>query len=296
MHTVSTIAELRQLTDTARCEGQTVGFVPTMGFLHAGHASLMAAARAETDLVVSSIFVNPLQFAVGEDLSTYPRDLERDSALAVEQGVDLLFIPAVEEMYPRSVVTEVAVPPLASKWDGATRPTHFTGMATVVAKLFNIVGPCRAYFGEKDFQQLRIVKRMVSDLSLPVQVVGCPIVREPDGLAMSSRNTYLEPAERRAGVVLRRALDEALVAIDRGERDPATVVTIMETIVRAEPLANLDYACLVDVETLDIPDTIEGEFRLLIAAQVGRPRLIDNDGGTVLPEGALMRGTEQWQN
>jgi pantoate--beta-alanine ligase len=296
MHTVSTIAELRQLTDTARCEGQTVGFVPTMGFLHAGHASLMAAARAETDLVVSSIFVNPLQFAVGEDLSTYPRDLERDSALAVEQGVDLLFVPAVEEMYPRSVVTEVAVPPLASKWDGATRPTHFTGMATVVAKLFNIVGPCRAYFGEKDFQQLRIVKRMVSDLSLPVQVVGCPIVREPDGLAMSSRNTYLEPAERRAGVVLRRALDEALVAIDRGERDPATVVTIMETIVRAEPLANLDYASLVDVETLDIPDTIEGEFRLLIAAQVGRPRLIDNDGGTVLPEGALMRGTEQWQN
>jgi pantoate--beta-alanine ligase len=282
MEIVSTIDELRQRTDDARCDGQIVGFVPTMGFLHAGHASLMSAARASSDVVVLSIFVNPLQFAADEDLSTYPRDLERDSALAEAHGVDLLFTPAVEEMYPQSVISEVSVPSLASKWDGAARPSHFTGMATVVAKLFSIVGPCQAFFGEKDFQQLRIVTRMVSDLSFPVKVVGCPIVREDDGLAMSSRNIYLKPAERTAAVVLRLALDVGLALIVDGERDPGRVIHAMESVIHNESLAELDYATIVDVETLDVPTVLAGEVRLLIAAQVGRPRLIDNDGLVVV--------------
>ena len=271
MEIVSTIDELRQRTDDARCDGQIVGFVPTMGFLHTGHASLMSAARASSDVVVLSIFVNPLQFAADEDLSTYPRDLERDSSLAEAHGVDLLFTPAVEEMYPQSVISEVSVPSLASKWDGAARP-----------KLFSIVGPCQAFFGEKDFQQLRIVTRMVSDLSFPVKVVGCPIVREDDGLAMSSRNIYLKPAERTAAVVLRLALDVGLALIVDGERDPGRVIHAMESVIHNESLAELDYATIVDVETLDVPTVLAGEVRLLIAAQVGRPRLIDNDGLVVV--------------
>jgi len=204
---IKTVKRLRETLDTDRRNGLSIGFVPTMGFLHDGHASLMRRATADCDRVVASIFVNPLQFAANEDLEDYPRDLQRDTEVAGNAGVDYLFIPSVEEMYPDwPVKTEVRVPELAAHWDGASRPTHFTGVATVVSKLFNMVGPCNAYFGRKDFQQLVIIRRMVKDLSFPILVTGCPTIREQDGLAMSSRNTYLSAEDRAAAVVLNQAL------------------------------------------------------------------------------------------
>ena len=216
MKTVATIADLRALLDGERAAGRTVGFVPTMGYLHDGHASLMRAARRDTDVVVASVFVNPLQFGAGEDLDAYPRDLERDTAIAAEAGVDVLFVPSVEEMYPRPVLTTVSVAEVSAPLEGAARPTHFAGVATVVAKLFAIVGPCRAYFGAKDFQQVAVVRRMAADLSLAVEVVACPTLREPDGLAMSSRNIYLTPAERAAAPVVHAALRSGAAAIGAG--------------------------------------------------------------------------------
>lgn len=282
---VTTIDELRARLDDARSGGMSVGFVPTMGFLHDGHASLMRAASTDNDLVVASIFVNPLQFAAGEDLSDYPRDLERDTALAAAAGVGLLFVPSVDEMYPSGpVLTTVSVGEISTRWEGATRPTHFAGVATVVAKLFSIVGSCRAYFGEKDFQQLAVIRRMVADLSMPVDVRGCPIVREADGLAMSSRNTYLVGPERAAATVLRRALDAGLDAVGAGATTSAEVEAAMAAVVSAEPLATLDYVAAVDAAALGRSDRLEGDVRLLIAAQVGRPRLIDNVGVTMVPE------------
>jgi len=275
---VPTIAELRARLDAERRAGRTVGFVPTMGYLHDGHGSLMRAAAAANDVVVASIFVNPLQFAPTEDLASYPRDLERDVAVAGANGVHLLFTPDVTEMYPRPMLTTVSVAELSARWDGASRPTHFDGVSTVVTKLFNIVGPCRAYFGEKDYQQLAIITRMTEDLAIPVEVIGCPIVREPDGLAMSSRNVYLDPAQRAAAVVLRRALDAGTAAILDGERDPEAVTGVMTSVVAAEPLANLDYAAAVDPHTLEVPAALGPHTRLLIAARVGTTRLIDNCG------------------
>jgi len=276
--TVAAIAELRAALDARRAAGATVGFVPTMGYLHAGHTSLMDAARADTDVVVASIFVNPLQFAAHEDLDSYPRDLERDTALAEAHGVDLLFVPSVTEMYPQPVATTVSVAGVSQGYEGASRPTHFDGVATVVAKLFSIVGPCRAYFGEKDYQQLAVVRRMVADLSMPVTVVGCPTVREPDGLAMSSRNAYLTPAERAAAPVLHRALTAGAAAVEAGARDPDAVVATMVEVVASEPLAELDYAAVVDAATLEVSRPLRGELRLLIAARFGRARLLDNLG------------------
>ena len=255
MKTHTTISAFRAALDDERRAGRTVGLVPTMGYLHEGHASLMRRAAAECDVVAATIFVNPLQFAAGEDLSTYPRDLERDSALATDAGVTHLVTPPVEEMYGREVLTTVSVAEVSEGLEGASRPTHFAGVATVVAKLFNIAGPCRAYFGEKDWQQLAVVRRMVQDLSFPVEVVGGPIVREDDGLAMSSRNVYLSADERRAATVLHRALTAA--------RDAADPITVMKETVSQEPLVELDYAEL-------------HEGRLLIAARVGTTRLIDN--------------------
>lgn len=275
---VTTIAELRALLDAERREGRSVGFVPTMGYLHDGHASLMRAAAAHNDVVAASIFVNPLQFAPTEDLASYPRDLDRDLQIAAASGVHLVFHPDVTEMYPEPVKTSVSVSGVSELWEGASRPTHFAGVATVVSKLFNIAGPCRAYFGEKDYQQLTVIRRMVADLSIPVEVIGCPIIREPDGLAMSSRNVYLDPDQRAAAVVLRRALDAGTAAIEAGERDPEQVAGVMRRVVEAEPLAHLDYACAVDPDTLEVPGRLEHRARLLIAARVGTPRLIDNCG------------------
>ncbi len=276
---ISSIAEVRTELDDHRRQGRSVGFVPTMGALHAGHASLMAQARAATDTVIASIFVNPLQFAADEDLSGYPRDLDRDAELARDCGVDLLFVPTVEEMYPVGTpLTEVRLPRLTAKLEGAMRPSHFTGVATVVAKLFNIVGPCHAYFGEKDFQQLAIIRRMVNDLSVPVEVVGCPIIREADGLAMSSRNVYLSPPQREAASVLRLALDAGEAIVKGGATDPGAVIAAMAAVINGEPLAQLDYATVIDPLTFEIPANLNHDVRLLVAARVGRPRLIDNCG------------------
>lgn len=276
--TIPTIAELRSTLDTHRAAGRSVGFVPTMGYLHAGHASLMDAARASTDVVVTSIFVNPLQFAPNEDLDAYPRDLSGDTALAAERGVDVLFVPATSEMYPAPIRTTVSVGGVSQGFEGRTRPTHFDGVATVVTKLFSIVGPCHAYFCEKDFQQLAVVRQLVADLSMPVTVVGCPTVRESDGLAMSSRNAYLTAEQRAAAPVLHQALQTGKAVIEAGERDPDAVVAAMEAVVAAEPLAELDYAAVVDAATFEVPRPLAGTLRLLAAARFGKARLLDNLG------------------
>lgn len=274
---VGSIVELRSLLDDHRATGKSVGFVPTMGYLHDGHGSLMRAARDENDVVVASIFVNPLQFAAGEDLGSYPRDIARDTEVANSNGVTYLFLPDAAEMYPLNrVLTTVSVAELSARWDGESRPTHFAGVATVVTKLFNIVGPCRAYFGQKDFQQLAIIRQMVADLSIPVEVVGCPIIREKDGLAMSSRNVYLSPEDRSAATVLRKALDAGEAAIRAGETEPSAVADVMTQAVQAEPRARLDYVAVVDPATLEIPEKIGAETQLLIAAHLGQTRLIDN--------------------
>jgi pantoate--beta-alanine ligase len=287
---VGTIAELRALLDAERAAGRSVGFVPTMGYLHEGHVSLMRAARSATDVVVTSIFVNPLQFAAHEDLDDYPRDLDRDCALAEGAGVDLVFVPSVDEMYPTPVpggllATTVSVAGVSEGMEGASRPTHFAGVATVVAKLFSIVGPCRAYFGEKDFQQLAVVRRMVADLSMPVEVVGCETVREDDGLAMSSRNAYLSPDERAAATVVHRALRAGAAVVLAGERDPAAVRAAMAAVVAGEPLGELDYVEVVRAADLSVPPTLDpaevaGDLRLLAAVRFRSTRLIDNLGVT----------------
>ncbi len=248
-----------------------------MGYFHAGHVSLMTAARAETDFVVVSNFVNPTQFGPGEDLATYPRDPAGDAAAAAAAGVDLMFSPPVEEMYPAGGSrTTVHVAGLTEGMCGAARPGHFDGVTTVVAKLFSIVGPCRAYFGRKDFQQVAVVRRMAADLDLPVTVVGCPLVREPDGLALSSRNAYLAPDERRAAPALHRALVAAVDAIRAGERRAAALTTLIRDRIAPEPLLALEYVEIRDASELTEISELAGELVIALAARVGRARLIDN--------------------
>ena len=276
MITVPTITEVRRRCDDTRRGGGTVALVPTMGFFHDGHRSLMRAARAEADLVVVSLFVNPTQFGPDEDLDGYPRDLDGDATAATAEGVDVLFVPSVTEMYPDPPRTTVHVDGLTDRLCGASRPTHFDGVATVVTKLFSIVGPCRAYFGRKDAQQLAVIRRLVDDLNLPVAVIGCPLVREPDGLARSSRNAYLTPDERDAATVLWRALTAAADAIRAGERDGATLEAVAQSTIRSEPRVRLDYAQLVDAHTMHPVAQVDGELVLAVAAFVGRARLIDN--------------------
>jgi len=271
-----TIAGFRRALDSRRSSGQDVGLVPTMGALHAGHISLIERAVVENDVVAVTIFVNPLQFGAGEDLASYPRDLDRDLAVAAEVGASAVFAPAVEEMYPEPIQTTVTVSGIGSALEAASRPTHFAGVATVVAKLFAIAGPCRAYFGEKDFQQLAVVRRMTADLSLPVEVVGCTTVREPDGLALSSRNVHLTPKQRAAAPVLQRALQAGAAAVAQGERRAAVVRRTVARTVQTEPLIDLDYAEIVDAATLRRVDPLVGELRLLVAARLGQTRLIDN--------------------
>jgi pantoate--beta-alanine ligase len=277
------IAETRALLDSARAEGQTVGLVPTMGYLHEGHRALMDRSVGERDVTLVTIFVNPLQFGANEDLATYPRDFDRDAAMCEAAGVDAVLHPSEDEMYPLGtpMLTSVSVADVSAAMEGAARPTHFAGVATVVAKLFNIAGPCHAYFGEKDWQQLAVIRRMAADLSFPVEVVGCPTVREPDGLALSSRNAYLTPPERAAAPVLHWALVAGAAAIAAGERDPAKVRQLVADLISAEPLAGLDYAEVVDAETLQEVDPLTGKLRLLAAARFGRARLIDNYGVVV---------------
>ncbi|MCY4134567.1 MAG: pantoate--beta-alanine ligase [bacterium] len=275
---VERASELRAALDAARREGGSVGLVPTMGYLHEGHQSLVARSAAENTLTVVSIFVNPLQFAESEDYGTYPRDMERDREMCATAGAGLIFAPPVEEMYPQTPITSVAVKGLNAVLEGQFRPTHFDGVATVVAKLFAMLGPGRAYFGEKDYQQLAIIRRMAADLSLPVEVVGCPTFREPDGLAMSSRNVYLTAEERPAATVLWRSLQAGRDAVLDGSRDPGEVEAVMAAVLAAEPKALPDYAAVVDAATLERPEVLGGELRLLVAARLGRARLIDNLG------------------
>ncbi|TMK66251.1 MAG: pantoate--beta-alanine ligase [Actinobacteria bacterium] len=277
MEVIRAIAMARKACDAARSAGRTVGFVPTMGAFHDGHVSLMRRARDERDAVVVSIFVNPLQFGPGEDLSRYPRDEERDLSMAGELGVDVVFAPNIQEMYPAGEPAVSVDPgPLGDRLEGAVRPGHFRGVATVVAKLFEVVGPSTAYFGEKDAQQLAVIRHMVRDLSFPIDVVGCPTVRELDGLAMSSRNAYLSPVQREAAGCLFLALSEAAEMARGGERDAARLVAAMAREIGATPEARIDYAAVVDEERFEEVGTISGPARALVAAKFGETHLIDN--------------------
>ena len=271
----------RERLDTCRSKGQQVGLVPTMGALHGGHLSLIRRAAGECDVVAVTNYVNPLQFGPAEDLAAYPRDLDRDRRLAGEAGADFMFAPTVEELWPEPGTTTVRVERLTEPMEGASRPGHFDGVTTIVAKLFALAGPCRAYFGEKDFQQLTVVRRMAADLSLPVEVVGCPTVRDPDGLALSSRNVYLTEGERAVAPQLYYALLAAKRAIEDDElTDADRAVQIMTGALAAHPQFRLDYAEVADPQGLTRPARITGEVRLFIAARLGRARLIDNVAAT----------------
>lgn len=279
MKVLHDLDEARRWLDEQRRRGHRVGFVPTMGSLHDGHRSLLRRAAATTDVSVASIFVNPLQFGPDEDLDAYPRSLETDLAMAHDERIDGVIVPSTEAMYPEPMKTLVRVEQLSAGLESISRPTHFDGVTTVVAKLFNLVGPCSAFFGEKDYQQLAQIRRMVSDLSFPVDVVGCPTVREPDGLALSSRNAYLDGPQRAAATVLSRALVAGIDLIAGGESSPAAVEQVMAATVQREPLAELDYAAVRDPETLGELGTIADRVRLLMAARIGTTRLIDNADG-----------------
>lgn len=280
---ILTVAELSRALDVERAKGSRIGLVPTMGALHDGHASLIARAGAETDVVVTTVFVNPLQFAPTEDLAAYPRNLDADMEIAERAGAHVIFIPAVDEMYPfgpTNVLTNVSVAALTRGLDGAARPGHFDGVATVVAKLFAMTGRCKAFFGEKDFQQLAVVRRMAADLSFPVEVTGCPTVREPDGLAMSSRNRYLTAEQRSHALLLHNALLTGRSMIEDGESDADRVRAAMQSMVQADSMFGLQYAEVVDPITLEPLISIGSEqaVRLLVAARLGQARLIDNVG------------------
>lgn len=274
MEIARTVEEARRIARDWKKQGLEIGLVPTMGYLHEGHGSLMAAARKENARVAASIFVNPTQFGPNEDLARYPRDFERDRALCEKMGVDMIFHPEPEDMY-RSAQAFVDIGLLADTLDGAARPGHFRGVCTVVSKLFNIIQPDRAYFGEKDAQQLAIIRKMAFDLNFDVQVVGCPIVREADGLAKSSRNTYLNAAERAAAPVLYRAIEHGKSIIKKGM--PAqTLISEMEKVLAAEPLAKTEYVAVVDAMTMQPVDVIDGAVLIPMAVRVGGTRLIDN--------------------
>ena len=270
-------ADWRKMLDSCRAKGQQVGLVPTMGALHAGHMSLIRRAAAECDVVAVTDYVNPLQFGAGEDYASYPRDIDRDYRIARESGASVVFAPSVEQMWPEPPSTRISVAELTEILEGASRPGHFDGVTTIVARLFALAGPCWAYFGEKDYQQLAVVRRMVRDLALPVEIVACPTVRETDGLAMSSRNSYMSADERGAAPQIYYALLAGKRAIeDDGIDDPAVVQKVIAESLASRPHFDLDYAAAVDPETLQTPRRIAGEVRLLIAARVGRARLIDN--------------------
>jgi len=280
MRILRTIAEAQTACGLARAGGKRLGLVPTMGALHEGHMSLVRSARTQCDLVAASIFVNPLQFGPGEDFTRYPRTFDQDCGQLQAAGVDLVFAPSAEEMYgppeQRGATTYVEVPGVSDKLEGRTRPGHFRGVATVVSKLFHVIAPDFAYFGQKDAQQVVVIQRMVRELNLGVEVVVCPIVREADGLAMSSRNVYLEPAQRRAATVLHRALMRVQTLADTGERDATRLAETGRQIIGEEPLARLDYFEVVDPMTLDAVADIGRGALVLVAAYLGPTRLIDN--------------------
>lgn len=276
MKIVETVKEVREQVRVWRREGLTVGLVPTMGYLHQGHKSLIDRAVAENDRVVVSVFVNPMQFGPSEDLESYPRDMERDAALCREAGAALIFHPQPEEMYHGDFSSYVDMNTLTGGLCGKSRPIHFRGVCTVVAKLFHIAEPDRAYFGQKDAQQLAVIRHMVSDLNFGIEIVGCPIVREEDGLAKSSRNTYLSQEERQAALVLSRSLQEGRAAIEAGEQRADAVAEIITRCIQEEPLAKIDYVELVDWNTLEPIEQVKKPMLAAIAVYIGKTRLIDN--------------------
>lgn len=276
MDIINSVNDMKRFAAAARAAGKRIALVPTMGFLHDGHASLMREGRRRGDLLVASIFVNPTQFGVGEDLEAYPRDLARDTAVALESGVDVLFVPKAAEMYPAGFQTWVNVETVSLPLCGASRPGHFRGVTTVVAKLFNIVRPTVALFGEKDYQQLVVIRRMVADLDMEVEVVGMPTVREPDGLALSSRNSYLSPGERESALCLSRSLAAACDRYRSGERSVASLREEVIGIILKEPAAVIDYVDFRDGSTLDEVTTADDRTVLALAVRIGKTRLIDN--------------------
>ncbi len=271
-----TVEEVRKQVKAWKKEGLTVGFVPTMGYLHEGHASLMKRAAAENDRVVASVFLNPIQFAPNEDLESYPRDFEADCKLCDSIGVNLVFHPEPSEMYAEDFCTSVNMDVLTKTLCGVTRPTHFSGVCTVVNKLFNIVTPDRAYFGQKDAQQLAVIRRMVRDLNMDIEVVGCPIIREEDGLAKSSRNTYLNPEERQAGLILSKAIFMGQKMVEDGETSAKAVRDAMVAKIESEPLAKIDYVEVVDGLSMQPTEKIKSPTLVAIAVYIGKTRLIDN--------------------
>ena len=273
---VHTIKEVREIVKEWRKEGLTVGLVPTMGFLHEGHKSLVDRAVKENDRVVVSVFVNPMQFGPTEDLDKYPRDLAADTRLCEAAGANLIFNPEPEEMYDEGFCSFVDMNGPTAELCGKSRPTHFRGVCTVVNKLFNIVQPDRAYFGQKDAQQLSVIRRMVMDLNIPIEIVPCPIIREADGLAKSSRNTYLNPEERKAALILSRAIKVGQQCVENGERDTHKVVDAMKALIETEPMARIDYVEAVDLNSVQKIDKVQGEVLFAMAVYIGKTRLIDN--------------------
>ena len=276
MRIAETIKDVREQVKAWRKEGLSVGLVPTMGYLHEGHKSLIDKAVEENDRVVVSVFVNPIQFGPSEDLASYPRDLERDGKICEEAGADLFFHPAEGEMYFEDFCTYVDMDDLTKGLCGKSRPTHFRGVCTVVSKLFHIVAPDRAYFGQKDAQQLAVIRRMVRDLNFDLEIVGCPIVREADGLAKSSRNTYLNKEERKAAVILHKRLSEGAKLLRDGEKSAEKIVAAIRSTIESEALARIDYVEVVDWNTLKPVDQIQGEVLAAVAVYIGKTRLIDN--------------------
>jgi len=273
MHVIKTIDDIKRIRKQL---AEPVGFVPTMGYLHEGHISLVKRARNENKSVIASIFVNPTQFGQGEDLESYPRDLQRDLALLEKENTDVVFIPEPATMYPRSFNTWVQVDDITQRLEGTSRPTHFRGVTTVVAKLFNIVEPSRAYFGQKDAQQATVIRKMVDDLNMNLEIVVAPTVREPDGLAMSSRNKYLGTEERKSATVLSRSLNLAQQLYSQGERDTSLIRNKMIELIKSEPRAEMDYVSIASLDTLEELDTIEAGALVSLAVKIGKPRLIDN--------------------
>ncbi len=277
MKVVKTVAEVREAVNAWKKEGLTVGLVPTMGFLHAGHQSLIKKSVEQNDRTVVSVFVNPTQFGPNEDLESYPRDLDHDAKLCEDTGADIVFNPEPSEMYPDGFVSFVDMNGLTNHLCGLSRPVHFRGVCTVVSKLFNIVTPDRAYFGQKDAQQLAVIKRMVKDLNMPLTIVGCPIVREADGLAMSSRNTYMNAEERKAALVLSQSIRLGEQLVKDGERDASVVTGAMRALIESEPMAEIDYVEMVDGLTMESIQELRGEILCAIAVKInGKVRLIDN--------------------
>ncbi len=276
MEKYNKISDVKSLIKKWKKKGLSIGLVPTMGYLHEGHLSLIDAARKNNDRVVVSIFVNPMQFGPKEDLASYPRDFDRDARLCEQAGADLIFHPEPEEMYTPDFCSYVDMNGLTSELCGRSRPGHFRGVQTIVLKLFHIVTPDRAYFGQKDAQQLAVIRRMATDLNVDTEIVGCPIIREEDGLAKSSRNTYLNPAERRAALVLNQSLAAGRSLIENGEKNAAVIKQAIRTVIEKEPLAKIDYVDIVDFDTISPVETLNGTILAAIAVYIGRTRLIDN--------------------